>query len=199
NDAAVRGSQMLQAVSGDALMDAHLSVVVAGDTLPLRIGPLPVLPEAGILPQCTPLRSPPEANLHHVGIVDGDRPCGGRRPIDGSALCHWVGIGRKLVDIGGIKSATRTQTLSPCRRVSIYTIPAVVSMKSHSPSAARSPVNPSLPGRVWRKARCAGSILLSFTCSQLHGQILPGRATSWYPGTSNVSRRGKAGCRSGGP
>ena len=57
---------MLQAVPGDAPVDAHLGVVVAGDTLPLLIGSLPILPEACIPPQCTPLRSPPEADLHHA-------------------------------------------------------------------------------------------------------------------------------------
>src|SRR6266581_2033430 len=94
---------MLQAVPGYAAVDAHLGVVVAGDTLPLLIGPLPVLPKSCIPPQCTPLRSPPEADLHHVRIVDGDCPCGGYWPIDGGALCHRVGIGRELVDIRGNK------------------------------------------------------------------------------------------------
>src|SRR6266568_5477745 len=84
---------MLQAVPGDAPVDTHLGVVVARDTLPLLIGPLPVLPEACISPQCTPLRSPTKADLQHVGIVNGDCPCGGRRPIDGR--CSYKTIGRR--------------------------------------------------------------------------------------------------------
>ena len=38
---------MLQAVPGDAAVDAHLGIVVAGDTLPLLIGPVAVLPKPG--------------------------------------------------------------------------------------------------------------------------------------------------------
>ena len=38
---------MLQAMTGDAPVDAHLGVVVAGDTLPLLIRPVAVLPEPG--------------------------------------------------------------------------------------------------------------------------------------------------------
>jgi len=45
---------MLQAVTGDASVDAHLGVVVTRYTLPLRIGPFPVLPETGIPPQGVP-------------------------------------------------------------------------------------------------------------------------------------------------
>src|SRR5881398_1895245 len=104
---------MLQSVPGDATMDAHLGVVVAGDTLPLLIGPLPVLPESCIPLQYTALRSPTETDLHHMGIVDGDCPCGGHWPIDGGALCHRVGIGRELVDIRGNKVGHADPDLIP--------------------------------------------------------------------------------------
>ena len=73
---------MLQAVPGDAPVDARLGVVVAGNTLPLLIGPLPVLPEASPHAHLSPLGRTVEADLHGVGIVDGDRPTCGSRPID---------------------------------------------------------------------------------------------------------------------
>jgi hypothetical protein len=100
DDAPVSGSQMLQAVPGDAPVDARLRIVVARDTLPLLIGALPVLPEAGIAPQFLPLRSSPEADLHGVGIVNRHRPRGRRRTIDGGPFGHRVRIRRELVNVG---------------------------------------------------------------------------------------------------
>src|SRR5712691_755892 len=78
-------------------------------------------------------------------------------------------------------------------------MPVGVSIQSHTPNSLKSSVNPSLPGSTCRNARCAGSMLFSLTCSQLHSHRVGARAIWWKPGRSKVSRIGKSGRLSGGP
>ena len=119
---------MLQAVPGDTAVDAHLGVVIPRDTLPRLIGP--VARPARIQPPCAPppLRRTIEADLHGVGIVDGDRPARGRGPIDAGPEGQRVGIRRELMNVRRNKIGDAYPDFIPCRRVSIYTMPAEVSM-----------------------------------------------------------------------
>jgi hypothetical protein len=92
---------MFKAMTGDAPMDAHLCIVVSGDTLPLLIGPTPVLSKPSPPPCFLPLRGTIEANLHGVGIIERNCPPCGCGPIDGGPLRHRVRVRWKLVDVRG--------------------------------------------------------------------------------------------------
>ena len=111
--------EVFETVPGDAAMDADLRIVIAGDPLPVFVGPARILPEARTPPWFLALGCAVESDLHRVGVVEGNRPCRGRRAVDRCALGHRVGVRRKLGMFGGMKSATRTQTRSLCRRVSM--------------------------------------------------------------------------------
>src|SRR5712671_2655423 len=91
---------MLEAVPRDASVNAHLCVIITRDTLPLRIGPVPVLAKTWTPSRLSVLRRTVKADLHGVRVVEGDRPCRRRWPVDRRAFGHRVCVRGELVDVG---------------------------------------------------------------------------------------------------
>src|SRR5262249_36171688 len=99
-DTTVGGSEMFEDLPRNSTMNADLSVVIAGNSLPIFVRAATVLTETGAATQLPSTGDMVVTDLHGVRVVQRHRPGSSERSIDGVALRHRIGIGWKLVDVG---------------------------------------------------------------------------------------------------